>query len=144
MLPVTRWFIKAGILYLVAGLLLLFVDSVPRYDAGVNLLPVYWHMIVVGWITQLIMGVSIWMFPRKRRDREKTESVLPWFVFWLLNIGLILRFLSEPFLEIGLHWMGTRWFVFLSVAFQLGACILYVVEIWPRLQTRKQRKQRGR
>lgn len=82
MLPVTRWFIKAGMIYLATGMLLLFIDSMPFIGLEIQLLPVYWHMIVIGWITQIIMGVSIWMFPRKRRDRQKRDSVLTWSGFY--------------------------------------------------------------
>lgn len=98
--PITRWFIKTAIVYLLAGIILAFVSELPTVNAGPLLLPVYWHMIIIGWITQVIMGVSIWMFPRKKRHRKKTQSFSAVAAFWTLNTGLILRFLSEPFLPL--------------------------------------------
>jgi len=142
LLPVTRWFIKAGMIYLTSGMLLLFIDSMPLIGLEIQLLPVYWHMIVIGWITQIIMGVSIWMFPRKRRDRQKRESVLTWSVFGLLNTGLILRFISEPFSGNETGFSAAQWIILLSIFLQLAAAVLYVAEIWPRVQPKRKRKSK--
>ncbi len=157
MLPVTRWFIKAGMIWLALGLMLLLADTIPGSPFHISLLPVYWHMIAVGWITQLIMGVSIWMFPRKRRDRKKAETPLQWAIFWSLNAGLVLRFFSEPLLDPGAVEAGVAggmemvtnleqgiglvsWLVLTSIGLQLTAVLLYLAEIWPRVQPRRKRK----
>jgi len=142
LLPVTRWFIKAGIIYLTTGMLLLFIDSIPAIELQIQLLPVYWHMIVIGWITQIIMGVSIWMFPRKRRDRQNRESLLTWSIFGLLNAGLILRFVSELFLDRETGVSAVQWIILLSICLQLAAAALYVIEIWPCVQPKRKRKSK--
>jgi len=139
---VTRWFIKSGIFYFVTGVLLALVAEIPGVHAGPIMLPVYWHMLVMGWITQMIMGVSIWMFPRKYRDKKKRESVLCWLSFWLLNSGLVLRFLSEPFLPIVQYNSAVVATVLLSAFIQVLSIIFYVAEIWPRLQTPEKRKRK--
>lgn len=137
----TRWFIKLGMIYFLAGIILAFVSELPFLSAGPLLLPVYWHMLVIGWITQVIMGVSIWMFPRKRRDKPKRESTLGWFTFWLLNTGLILRFSVEPFLPILDSGRSVNAIIILSALLQVAAIICYILEIWPRVQPKKKRKR---
>jgi hypothetical protein len=142
MLKVTRWFIKAGMVYLVIGVFLFVLDSIPDLSVSINLLPVYWHMIALGWITQVIFGVSVWMFPRRKKDRNKLESPVTWAIFWALNSGLILRFLVEPF---AVNFSGNviiRLITVVSVLLQLTASVLYLVEIWPRVQPKKQIKRR--
>jgi len=142
---VTRWFIKAGILYFILGVLLAIVAELPAVNTRALLLPVYWHMLVIGWITQVIMGVSIWMFPRKQRDKKKRESVLCWLAFWLLNSGLVLRFLSEPFIPLVQNSFAITALVLISSVLQVFGILFYVAEIWPRLQSREKRKrQRSR
>lgn len=116
------------------------ISEIPAFLAGSLLLPVYWHMLVLGWITQVIMGVSIWMFPRKHRDKEKRELFLCWSTFWLLNTGLMLRFLSEPFLSLVQDSFAVTTSVLISSILQSAAIIAYIAEIWPRLQPRKVRK----
>lgn len=139
---ITRWFIKSGMIYFFMGLLLAIVAEFPTIKTGSLLLPVYWHMIVIGWITQVIMGVSIWMFPRKKRDRRKEVSLSAKLAFWFLNTGLILRFLSEPFIpffEDDLLIVAT---VLISSVLQVAAVLFFVMEIWPRVQPKKKRKKR--
>ncbi|REL38590.1 hypothetical protein DYD21_01170 [Rhodohalobacter sp. SW132] len=137
---VTRWFIKAGIIYFITGVVLALVSEIPAVSSGL-LLPVYWHMLVVGWITQVIIGVSIWLFPRKHRDKKKRESVLCWLTFWLLNSGLMIRFLMEPFLPLIQHRPLATILALTSSLLQVAATICYIAEIWPRLQTRNERKR---
>lgn len=134
----TRWFIRIGIIYLICGILLSFLNEL-GLAANVSLLPVYWHMIILGWITQLIIGVSIWMFPRKHRNRKRRESILVWITFWTLNIGLILRFISEPMIHLYADSSWINGIVILSACLQVTAFIFYSVEIWPRLQSKKRK-----
>jgi hypothetical protein len=136
---VTRWFIKTGIIYFIASVVLALASEIPALDAGPMLLPVYWHMMVVGWITQIIMGVSIWMFPRKHRDNKRREALLTWSAYGLLNAGLIMRFVMEPFLPLI---QQSTWVTALAVTsslLQVIAISCYIAEIWPRLQFREQR-----
>lgn len=138
--PVTRWFIKSGMIWFILGLLLAFAAELPSVQAGSLLLPVYWHMIVIGWITQVIMGVSIWMFPRKQRNRKKEASLLAKLAFWLLNSGLILRFLSEPFIPLFQDSLLIIATVLAASLLQIAAILFFVMEIWPRVQPKKKRK----
>ncbi len=138
---ITRWFIKSGMIYLFLGIVLAFLSELPFIQSGTLLLPVYWHMIVIGWITQIIMGVSIWMFPRKRRDRKKTETFAAIASFWSLNAGLIIRFLSEPFLPFFTKNPFMIIAISVSILLQMVGILFYVVEIWPRVQSRKKRKR---
>ncbi|MDZ7757253.1 hypothetical protein [Rhodohalobacter sp.] len=138
---ITRWFIKAGMIWFTLGVVLALVAESPGVQGSELLLPVYWHMIVIGWITQIIMGVSIWMFPRKRRDRKKEQSWLAVGAFYLLNGGLIMRFLSEPFLPVFTESSLLSTTVVVSAILQVAAIVLYIGEIWPRVQPKKTRKR---
>lgn len=140
--PITRWFIKTAIVYLLAGIILAFVSELPTLNAGPLLLPVYWHMIVIGWITQVIMGVSIWMFPRKKRHRKKTQSFSAVAAFGTLNTGLILRFLSEPFLPLFTDSFSIRVVIIISSLLQVAGILFYIAEMWPRVQPKKKRKRK--
>lgn len=135
----TRWFIRLGIVYLILGVLLAFLSEFKHFS-NISLLPVYWHMLVIGWITQLIIGVSIWMFPRRYRDREKRESILVWTTFWTLNIGLLLRIISEPLIHYFPEHRFIEFTVVISALLQITAFLFYTAEIWPRLKPKKKRR----
>ena len=134
---ISRWFIKAGLVYFVVGIVLATLAEFPGFSKGALLLPVYWHMIVLGWITQIIMGVSIWMFPRRNRKRDLIETWKARAAFWLLNGGLILRFGSEPFLPLVQNPGLITISIVLSSLMQTAAIVFYIAEIWPRVFSRK-------
>jgi len=134
----TRWFIRSGIIYFVLGVVTAFLSEFETFNQ-ISLLPVYWHMLVLGWITQLIIGVSVWMFPRKYRDRKKRESVLVWTTFWTFNAGLLLRFISEPLIYNFPEHIWIDGVVILSALLQVTALLFYTIEIWPRLGPKKRR-----
>jgi hypothetical protein len=137
---ITRWFIKSGMIYFVLGIVLAFIAELPSVNTGALLLPVYWHMLVLGWITQIIMGVSIWMFPRKRRDQKKKDSLWIWLAFWSLNVGLMLRFTAEPFIPFFTDNGWITGFIITSSGFQVVAIVFYITEIWPRVQSKLKSK----
>src|SRR5690625_1372960 len=143
---ITRLFIKSGMIYFLAGIILALIAELPDVSTRKLLssvylrMLVYWHMSVLGWITQVIMGVSIWMFPRKQRGKRKEETFAANAAFWCLNIGLVLRFLAEPFLP---FYFNESWIVLvivLSSILQITAIGFYTAEIWPRVRPRPVRK----
>jgi hypothetical protein len=133
---ITRYFIKSGMIYFILGIICAFIAELPFVSTGALLLPVYWHMLVIGWISQIIMGVSIWMFPRTKKQRENIESFPAVASFWTLNAGLILRFMAEPFIPLFQGVMMTS-VILISSLLQFAAVVLYLIEIWPRVQSRK-------
>ena len=60
----TRWYIRSALVYLTAALLLAVVlampISLPSFIRFMN--PAYFHLFLVGWVTQMIFGVIYWMF----------------------------------------------------------------------------------
>ena len=104
MSPIARTFVKAAFLYfLVAFLLgaLMMLDRWLDFSRWLGALTMsQLHLLVVGWITQLAIGVAYWIFPRFLREqdpRPRGSDALAWFVLASLNAGLLLRFAVEPF-----------------------------------------------
>lgn len=98
---ITRCLIKAGLASLVCALLIAALLAVPPTlvklpSAIYALQPVYFHLFMVGWVTQLIFGVAFWMFPKFTKEKPRGSERLGWAVYVLLNLGLILRVLAEP------------------------------------------------
>ena len=85
----TRWSIKGAMIYLIAAMavaLLLAATrlwSLPGWIGRLN--PVYFHLLMVGWVTQLIFGVVYWMFPITTRQRPRGSERLGWAAFACLN-----------------------------------------------------------
>lgn len=134
--PLTRWLVKAALLYLVAALVLGVAMQLPlagRFPVLAVLWPTYLHVLVVGWLTQLIFGVAYWLFPRYSAERPRGSERLGWATFALLNAGLLLRIIGEPRRALG----GDAHLILLvSAVAQLLAVWAFVLNTWPRLKER--------
>ena len=131
--PLTRWFIKSALACFVAALLVgvslaarSLVNLPPVFAA---LQPVYFHLLMVGWVTQLIFGVAFWMFPKFSREQPRGSERLGWATFALLNIGLLLRAVGEP-------QAGAGWLIALSAVLQWLAGMAFVINSWARVKER--------
>lgn len=134
---ITRAYIKAAMVFFVLALLvglLVAAQAAWQFSAYVAALgPVYFHLFLVGWITQLIFGVAIWMFPKYSMQRPRGSEWLSWAVFGLLNAGLALRALAEPLntLQPGQIWGPL---LAASAVMQWLAGLGFTANAWPRIK----------
>ena len=90
---------------------------------------------MVGWVTQIIIGVAYWMFPKFTKETPRGSEALAWITYALMNSGLLLRTVAEPANAVQ-TWVGWGWLVALSALLQwLGGCA-FVVNTWPRVKER--------
>ena len=120
--------------YSVGGLVL--ANQGLEIDARIGvLLPVFYHLLMVGWVTQLICGVALWMFPPYSRERPRGDERLGWFTYGALNAGLLLRVVFEPLHSwLAPPWLG--WPLAISALLQALAVWAFVIAIWPRVKGR--------
>ena len=134
--PLSRWFVKTSLFFLVLALAAVMVMAF-RPVLGLRLIsglfPVSIHLIVVGWLTQLIFGVAFWMFPKYSQERPRGNEVLGWWTYALLNLGLLLRVLGEP---LSAYWPGNTigWMLVLSATLQFLAGLGFVLNTWARVK----------
>jgi hypothetical protein len=137
--PLTRWFIKTALLYFVAALALGAAMQVRALVAALPPLGVVWpgyvHLLTVGWVTQLIIGVAYWLFPRPDRSRPPPSEALGWAAYTSLNAGLLLRLAAEPAAALDPA-TPLRWLLPLSGLLQLGAACGFALLLWPRIKAR--------
>lgn len=135
----TRWFIKSALVYFVAALVLgvltfsYQIIDLPPFIRAMG--PVYVHLLVVGWLTQLIMGVIYWMFPKYSKERPRRSERLGWITYYTLNAGLLLRVIGEP-LAATQPSAFAGGMVALSAVLQLIAGWAFVLNTWGRVKER--------
>jgi hypothetical protein len=138
--PIARAFVKASFAYFVAAFLLGALMMLDRWLSFSRWLKFVYlsqlHLLMVGWITQLAVGVAYWMFPRFLKEQNphpRGSDVLVWAVLACLNIGLLLRFFFEPFYLMGPKpWMAAL--MALSGALQAMAALGFAWLIWGRIR----------
>jgi hypothetical protein len=138
--PLVRLYIRTAFVYFVAGFLLLALMALDgwlnlgRWFTAVSVSQL--HLLVVGWITQLSIGVAYWMFPRFLKEdspRPRGSDALAWTVYVCLNAGLVLRLAAEPFYRMtGQKWLAAV--VALSGVLQAAAAVGFGLLIWARIR----------
>lgn len=131
--PLTRLAIRLALAWLVAGL-----GGLALRPVGGALLPspTLYHLLTVGWLTQLIVGVAYWMFPRESAARPRGRAAPAWAAVLGLNAGLLLRLAAEPVARVHGPAPVTAGALAASALLQLAAAIAFAVHLWPRVRAR--------
>lgn len=136
--PISRWMLKTSLIYFIIALIVGVLQSAVRWiDPGGTLVifrqlePVRLHLLVIGWITQLILGVAFWMFPKYSQAKPRGSIRLGWAAYILLNIGLILRAVGESAGQPGTIF---GWMLVASALFLWLAGLAFFLNIWPRIK----------
>lgn len=128
---VSRWFVRTGLIALLAGLGLALAATLSGRP-GV-LMPTVIHLLVVGWLTQMIFGVGYWLFPKASTERPRGHAWLGWASYVALNAGLVLRVIAEPPAALGHPAPGL---LTASAILQFLAALAFAANAWPRLRER--------
>lgn len=135
----SRWFIKIGMLYFAVGLMmgaLLLAQPAVGLSSSLQVLrPVYLHFLFIGWVSQLIMGVGYWMFPKQSKEKPRGNERLGWAVLILLNVGLVLRAIGEPVMVLDPK-AGMGWVLAAASLFLLLAGWGFILNTWGRIKER--------
>ncbi len=131
---ITRWFVKTSFVFLGVGLALGVYLLLPGRPVG-GLFPVYLHLLTVGWLTQLIFGIAIWMLPKFSLERPRGYEGLNWLVYISLNLGLGLRAIFEPLpMEALAPWRGVA--LVAAAGLQWLAGVVFAAQAWVRVKGR--------
>ncbi|HTP10806.1 MAG TPA: hypothetical protein VMP08_21280 [Anaerolineae bacterium] len=135
----TRYFIKTALIYLALSLVLGTVLAArAAFDLPAELAtlsPVFFHLFMVGWVTQLIFGMLFWMLPKSSKELPRGNEKLAWAAYILINIGLVLRVVGEPLTALQAEW-GLGWLLGLSALLQLIGGWAFIANAWPRVKVR--------
>jgi heme/copper-type cytochrome/quinol oxidase subunit 1 len=143
--PLVRRYLKTSFCFLVLGLLTgLHVSAVEYMGWGVmrqGYIPAHAHLILVGFLLMLILGVALWMFPKPAEGDVRWKPARFELVYWMFVFGVIGRTTGEIVREYSL---ARAWsvLVFVASCVETLAVIVFVVSLWPRI--RSPREELGR
>ncbi len=132
-----RRYIKTSFVFLVAGLLLGGYVSVGEFLLGRYpsrlFITAHAHLLLVGFMLMMVMGVATWMFPRPARDDARYRPELAEAVHWVMTGSTALRALAE--LATGLAGVpALRVLIALGGLGQLAGAALFVANMWWRVR----------
>ncbi len=135
--PLIRRYIKTSFAFLIAGVLLGTYVSIRQYLVGTYpprlLITAHVHLLLVGFMLMIVMGVATWMFPRPARDDARYRPELAEGVYWLMTGATCVRALSEM-LAAYVDSTVLRAAVALGGLGQTGGVLLFVVNMWSRVR----------
>lgn len=108
-------------------------ESLPAISRAQLLRPTYYHLLMLGWVTQLIFGVMFWMFPVLGKERPRGNEQGARIAYYLLNLGLLLRLIFEPMqvlTQSSIAGIGLA----ISAVIQVLGGWLFVAVIWERVK----------
>jgi len=135
--PLIRRYIKTSFAFLIAGVILGTYVSVSQYLFGVFpprlFITAHVHLLLVGFMLMIVMGVATWMFPRPARDDLRYRPELAEAVYWLMTAATCVRALAELSAA---HADSTalRTMIALGGAGQAAGVLLFVVNMWTRVR----------
>lgn len=131
---ITRWFVKTSLVMLLLGLALGVYQQLPGTWQG-GLFPVYLHLLVFGWLTQLIFGIALWMLPKYSSAQPRGYEPLNWVVYGCLNAGLVVRLVFEPLhASQAAEWSGAA--LIAAALLQWLSGMLFAGQAWLRVKGR--------
>src|ERR1051325_12197628 len=91
MTPLIRRYIKTSFIFLLIGLLLGAYIVVGQFALDAYpprlLITAHAHLLLVGFMLMMVMGVATWMFPRPARDDTRSRPGLAEAVYWIMTIA---------------------------------------------------------
>jgi hypothetical protein len=144
--PLSSLMLRAALVWLLGGVIIggaMLTDRALPGQWVLWLAPSHAHMLFVGWFLQFVIGVAYWLLPRKRSPARPLgyQERAAYMAAGGLNLGLALRVIAEPFERVG---EGTGLSLALLVAsalLQIGAVLIFVTQLWPRIGPRQIRKK---
>jgi cbb3-type cytochrome oxidase subunit 1 len=135
--PLVRCYVKTSFVFLMAGLLLGSYMIVAEFVA-VRYPPrlfvtAHAHLLLVGFMLMMVMGVATWMFPRPARDDTRYRPELSEAVYWVMTVATALRAAAEILLGVtGVSQL--RWLVAFGGLGQLVGAALFAQNMWWRVR----------
>lgn len=137
MTPLVRRYIKTSFVFLLAGLLLGAWIIVSEFVAGHYpprlIVTAHVHLLLVGFMLMMVMGVATWMFPRPARDDTAYRPELAEAVYWVMSVATALRAMCE-LLAGSSPSSALRLLIAAGGLGQVLGALLFVANMWRRVR----------
>ena len=137
MTPLVRRYIKTSFVFLVLGLALGAYLIVAQFGVGAYpprlVVTAHVHLLLVGFMLMIVMGVATWMFPRPSREDTRYRPELAEAVYWVMTLSTSLRAATEMLLAYtGRPALG--WLIAVGGLGQVAGAMLFVANMWVRVR----------
>ncbi|MFA7228152.1 MAG: hypothetical protein WC061_03880 [Melioribacteraceae bacterium] len=139
MFSTVRYFIKTSIIFLVIGILTGFYMLVEKNYYGIwphpDLVSAHTHLILLGSVMMMIMGVALWFFPRPEKDDPLYKPGLILACYYIMTISTAVRFIGQVLSSLITVSEILKLVLLLSAMGQVAGLILFFVSMWGRIRS---------
>lgn len=137
MFTAVRYFVKTSLAFLIIGILSGFFMMISRrifnFGYGPGMLSAHTHIVLVGFMLMLIMGIAVWFFPKADKTDRRYNPARIMVVYWLMLAGTISRFLFEV-ADAYVTVSFLNYVIVFSSSLQITAVIIYAYTMWGRIR----------
>ncbi|MCF7809045.1 MAG: hypothetical protein K9M49_03450 [Candidatus Marinimicrobia bacterium] len=131
-----RLFIKTAFIFFIIGILsglYLYGAKAFQWPVPYTLVSAHTHVLLMGGVYMMILGVAVWFFPRPPKDDQKYNPVLVLWFYWIFTGATGGRFVIEIIQGI---YKNPIWITagFLSAVLQVIASVGLVYSVWGRIR----------
>ncbi len=108
-----------------------FYDVWPHPD----LVSAHTHIILVGSVMMMIMGVALWFFPRAEKNDKLYKPALVLASYFTITISTILRFISQVISSFIAADSLLKLLLTISAIGQVAGIIIFFISIWGRIRS---------
>jgi len=135
--PLVRRYIKTSFVFLLVGLALGSYIIVAQFALDTTpsrlLTTAHAHLLLVGFMLMMVMGVATWMFPRPARDDARYRPGLAEAAYWLITAATAVRAGAE--IAVGLAGvLSLRWLIAAGGLGQFAGAALFALNMWWRVR----------
>lgn len=138
MFSTVRYYIKTSLIFLLVGLLTGIYMSYSKYvlENGVHpeMISAHTHIILIGSVMMMIMGVALWFFPRAEKEDKRYNPKLILIVYWMMSASTSLRYIFQ----VTASFVYTEWINCMVTIFstlQVISFILFFYSMWGRIRS---------
>ncbi|OGU74903.1 MAG: hypothetical protein A2V93_04450 [Ignavibacteria bacterium RBG_16_34_14] len=139
MFSTVRYFIKTSIIFLLLGIVTGLYLLIARYYFGIwhhpDLISAHTHIILVGFVMMMIMGVALWFFPRPEKDDKLYNPALILTTYYIITVSTIIRFISEVVSSCLTPTEILKFILTISAIGQVVGIVLFFISMWGRIRS---------
>ena len=139
MFSTVRYFIKTSIIFLVIGILsgLYLLIEKNYFDAWPHpdFVSAHTHIILVGSVMMMIMGVALWFFPRAEKDDKFYKPDVILFDYFLMTISTFTRFTFQVISSFSTSTGLIKLIITIASIAQVLGILIFFISMWGRIRS---------
>lgn len=139
MFSTVRYFVKTSIIFLligiISGLYLLIARNYFGEWPHPDIVSAHTHIILVGSVMMMIMGVALWFFPRPDKEDKLYKPDLILAAYFIITISTLIRFVSQVISAFVLHNELLKFLLTISALGQVLGIIIFFFSMWGRIRS---------